>query len=114
MDEVISLIIGVATLVLIVGLYFLPTINASNRSHKDINPIFLLNLFLGWTLFGWVIALVWSAIDRTNSAETEGMEMVQGAVKKCHACAESIRAEAKICRYCGTEQADSAVTIAAN
>ncbi|MFJ2456646.1 superinfection immunity protein [Pseudomonas protegens] len=44
-----------------VVLYFLPTINAKSRKHPNRGPIFLLNLFLGWTLIGWVVAVVWSA-----------------------------------------------------
>ena len=41
-------------------LYFLPSIIAAARQKRDLLSIFLLNLFLGWTLVGWVIALVWS------------------------------------------------------
>jgi Superinfection immunity protein len=41
--------------------YFLPTIIAFARSKRDAMSIFLLNLFLGWTLIGWVVALVWAA-----------------------------------------------------
>lgn len=41
--------------------YFLPTINAKSRKHPNASSIFLLDLFLGWTLIGWVAALVWSA-----------------------------------------------------
>jgi hypothetical protein len=40
--------------------YFLPTIVALVRSKRDALSIFLLNLFLGWTLLGWIIALVWA------------------------------------------------------
>ena len=42
-------------------LYFLPTIIALARSKRDTVSILLLNLFLGWTAIGWVIALVWAA-----------------------------------------------------
>lgn len=42
-------------------IYFLPAFNASSRKHPNTSSIFLLNLFLGWTLVGWVAALVWSA-----------------------------------------------------
>jgi hypothetical protein len=42
-------------------LYFLPSIIALARSKKDLLSIFLLNFFLGWTLVGWIIALVWAA-----------------------------------------------------
>lgn len=43
--------------------YFLPTIMASSRDHNNTAAIFILNLFLGWTFVGWVIALVWSFTD---------------------------------------------------
>jgi len=44
--------------VLVAGLflYFLPTIVASLRHHQAA-PVFVLNLFLGWTFIGWVVAL---------------------------------------------------------
>ena len=41
-------------------IYFLPALIAHNRKHKNRDPIFLLNLFLGWTFLGWVIALIWA------------------------------------------------------
>lgn len=41
--------------------YFLPAINAGGRRHKDFGGIMVVNLFLGWTLIGWVWALAWSA-----------------------------------------------------
>jgi hypothetical protein len=49
-------------LVLLVGLffYFLPFVVALMRGHKNATAIFVLNLLLGWTLIGWVIALVWA------------------------------------------------------
>ena len=40
--------------------YFLPSIIASRRGHRQAGAITVLNLLLGWTLLGWVIALVWS------------------------------------------------------
>jgi hypothetical protein len=42
-------------------MYFLPSIIALARSKRDLLGIFLLNLFLGWSVIGWVIALVWAA-----------------------------------------------------
>jgi hypothetical protein len=41
-------------------MYFLPSIVALARSKRDIAAIVLLNLFLGWTIIGWVVALVWA------------------------------------------------------
>lgn len=47
--------------------YFVPSIIAGVRGHKDLWAIIILNLLLGWTFFGWVIALIWSVIERGNS-----------------------------------------------
>lgn len=47
-------------LALISLLYFLPLAIAFSRGHKDTGPIFVVDLFLGWTLVGWVVALVWA------------------------------------------------------
>jgi hypothetical protein len=43
-------------------IYFLPTIIASNRGHKNTAAIFIANLFLGWTFLGWVVCLVWAFV----------------------------------------------------
>ena len=43
-------------------IYFLPTIVALVRHKRNVVSILLLNLFLGWTLIGWIIALVWASM----------------------------------------------------
>jgi len=40
--------------------YFLPSILAIARHKRDTTAILLLNLFLGWTAIGWIVALVWA------------------------------------------------------
>jgi hypothetical protein len=40
--------------------YFLPTIVAINRHHRNRMAIVMLNFLLGWTLIGWVAAMVWA------------------------------------------------------
>ena len=40
--------------------YFLPFAIAFNRKRANTGAIFALNLFLGWSLIGWVAALVWA------------------------------------------------------
>ncbi|HEY3988124.1 MAG TPA: superinfection immunity protein [Acidobacteriaceae bacterium] len=42
------------------ALLFLPTLVARSRNHPNTLPIFLVNLFVGWTFIGWVVALVWA------------------------------------------------------
>jgi hypothetical protein len=41
-----------------VAIYFLPSIVAAARQTHNVTGIFLLNLFLGWTGIGWIIALL--------------------------------------------------------
>lgn len=52
----------------LLALYFLPTIVASTRNHPNKIPIFVINLFLGLTLLGWVISLAW-ACARVNDGD---------------------------------------------
>lgn len=47
-------------LFILIPSYFLPTIVAWMRQQPNATAIFFLNLFLGWSLVGWVIALVWA------------------------------------------------------
>jgi hypothetical protein len=51
---------------LLVAVYFLPAYVAYRRFHPNAVPILLLNLFLGWTLVGWVAALVWAAMAHSE------------------------------------------------
>jgi hypothetical protein len=44
----------------VVPVFFLPTIVASWRRHPRRWWIAAINLLLGWTGFGWAVALVWS------------------------------------------------------
>lgn len=43
-----------------VCLYFLPALVAGSRKHRQVLAILVLNLFGGWTGFGWIAALVWA------------------------------------------------------
>ena len=55
-------ILELLLVVLIFVIYFLPTLIAFLRQHKNSLAIFLLNLLLGWTVLGWVASLVWSVM----------------------------------------------------
>ncbi|NIG13009.1 superinfection immunity protein [Pantoea sp. Al-1710] len=47
------------TLILL-PLYFLPTFVGILRFRLNIWAIMLTNIFLGWTVIGWMIALIWA------------------------------------------------------
>jgi hypothetical protein len=42
------------------AIHFLPTIIAALRHSRHTMAIFLINLFFGWTVIGWIIALIWA------------------------------------------------------
>ena len=48
--------------------YFLPWFIALGGKHRNVVVIFLLNLFLGWSLIGWLAALVWAVAGAENKA----------------------------------------------
>lgn len=63
MEPLLALIgsFGVVTFLLFgAGLYFIPTIIAFARGKSNKAAILALNFFLGWSLIGWVVSLVWA------------------------------------------------------
>ena len=53
----------VGTLLLAGGVliaYLFPTLRATGRRHRNTTAIAVLNVFLGWTVIGWVVALAWA------------------------------------------------------
>ncbi len=49
-------------------LYFLPTLIEVLRGHPQKVPIFILDLLAGWTMVGWVVAIVWSCTKFEGNA----------------------------------------------
>lgn len=45
---------------LILVLYPLPIVVAAMRKHRALLDIILTNLWLGWTVIGWWVALIWA------------------------------------------------------
>ncbi|MDK7117508.1 superinfection immunity protein, partial [Lactobacillus gasseri] len=60
---------GLVLFVVLLVAYFIPAIVASNRKHSNSGAIACLNIFLGWTFIGWVVALVWSFTDNVRKGE---------------------------------------------
>lgn len=51
------------TLLIALSLYGLPSLVAWQRSHHNLPAILLVNLLLGWTVLGWIGALVWAVMN---------------------------------------------------
>ena len=101
MDNAAGLLAGFLVLALSLAIYFIPTLVAFERLRRNRGAIFVLNLFLGWTLVGWVAALVWAWMNPVTAMaplETEGRA-------PCPHCREQIIVTARLCRFCGRELA---------
>lgn len=105
-------------------LYALPCIVAANRKHANLGAITVLSILLGWTVLGWIGAMVW-AFTRNRAVELlEGAPLAvtvgggapaaatasapaPGAIpdgyRACPVCAEHVRTAAIKCRFCGHE-----------
>jgi T4 superinfection immunity protein len=87
----------VLTLAFMILLYFLPAI--IGRDKRDAAGIFLLNLFLGWTVIGWVIALIWACTAEAYARVHMIPVTVSG--RYCCRCGTATSAGAHFCTGCG-------------
>lgn len=67
------------TLIIILSIYFLPTLVGAIRGHRQTLAIFMTNLLLGWTALGWVAALIWAC---TTSQAEKVIIVQQGETKR--------------------------------
>lgn len=66
MDGSTMLVLGIIIGVII---YFIPTVVAISRGRINKGAIFCMNLFLGWSFIGWVIALIWAVKEPDNGTK---------------------------------------------
>lgn len=61
-------------IIVVLLLYFLPVLIANKRRHHNTGAIFVVNLFLGWTFLGWVVALAMASggVRRAYGDGTQG------------------------------------------
>ena len=69
---------------------------AKGKGRKDAWAFFFLSILLS-PLIGFIIAL----IVKPNYKNIEEDSIMSGESKKCPFCAELIKTEATVCRYCG-------------
>ena len=76
-------------------IYMAPWLVSKNRRHHNSTSIGVLNLLLGWTLLGWVIALVW-ANTQPNAASPSA-----AAPRHCSRCGAGLLPGSRFCSTCG-------------
>lgn len=120
--------LGLAAGVTLLAAYLMPVAIAATRRHRYTRTIGAINLVLGWTVIGWFAALFW-AVNRDlreqplaeatpplreplRSREPvwidpEALSVAQysTATRICPYCAEAVKAEAVVCRYCARDLA---------
>lgn len=88
------------------ALYFLPAI--LGRQKHNAAAIFWLNLLLGWTVVGWVVALVW-ALASDPTAAVPGAYVVSApasqiqseGIRYCTRCGNPVYPGSRFCGNCG-------------
>lgn len=66
-SEVQGIAIAIFGTISLFGCYFMPAIIATARHHRNTAAIWILNTFLGITVVGWFVALVWAMTDNSRS-----------------------------------------------
>lgn len=52
--------LGLTVIAAVLFAYVLPTFVAWRREHHQTAAIFVLNLAFGWTVIGWIAAMIWA------------------------------------------------------
>jgi len=60
-------------------LYFLPYLIANKREHLQTRAIYILNIFAGWTILAWLIALIWANTVQKENPVIQQHQPMDGA-----------------------------------
>jgi len=88
-------------------LYFLPAFLA--RDKPNFAAILLLNIFAGWTLIGWIIALVWALSSGPQPQAARPLQQGTAPAPRpaassaffCSSCGKRCTAGEHFCSSCG-------------
>jgi len=88
-------------MIILAGLYFLPTIIGFRK--RNAGAIFALNLLLGWTVIGWVVALIWALTnDGPQTIVVPQMVVPTPRAWTCTVCHAPVVTGDAFCHNCGS------------
>ena len=90
----------VVMLLVMVPAYLAPTIIATSRNISNAGAVAVINVLLGWTCLGWIVALAMSVGGTTRPPTAPVALPALPATKVCPDCAEAVLADAKVCKHC--------------
>ena len=76
--------------VVVLALYFLPTLVAAGRKATNAGSVFLINLLTGWSIIGWFVALGLAGSGNATRRD-----------RYCPACGVPPNRGVTVCRKCG-------------
>jgi hypothetical protein len=83
-------------LIIAILIGFIPAAIASSKGRN----------FVAWWLYGaalFIVALPHALLMKADEKALEGEKLASGTNRKCPFCAEIIKAEARVCRFCGRD-----------
>lgn len=105
-DLIFGPVFGFVLIGVLLALYVLPTWIAYVRKHQNLVAVGILNVALGWTLLGWIAALVWAVMNtQTRNPNLGPAQTSTGQLddtRPCPECAEPIKRAARRCKHCGS------------
>ena len=89
------------------ALYFVPAY--VGRKKPNATTVLVVNLFLGWTFIGWVVALARATSNPPLPVATPPTTHVASTPtgRICPFCAEDIKPAAIVCKHCGRDLSGS-------
>ncbi|WP_348550259.1 superinfection immunity protein [Acidithiobacillus sp.] len=105
----------IAAITVGVAIYFIPSVIAYSRSARNFLAIFLLNLFLGWSLLGWLGSLIWALLDEKRGSQQGSVvpsapvaaplpsppTTATTVVAYCSRCGQTVAPDDRYCAHCG-------------
>ena len=98
-EQLQAMLVAGAIMLMVGTMYFLPTLIAHARKKANIRPIFLVNFIAGWTVIGWIIALMWAFTADTPGETKQTVRSAGGSF--CPQCGRGGQAGSRFCVACG-------------